>query len=188
MKKILIVAVLLTILTSCKSNWLLTNDFEIIPDAQVLFPLDIGNTWNYTDLVYTEDECYWSEEIVNIYNSESTTLATVEMGGCLSNDYSISINEENEICMYGGCIFKTGIPVSTTYENDIDGFPITINTKKEVISVPAGEFEVYTYSFQVFEDEIHISFSQKIGIVRNRSVTEGDIIEEDISLVSYSLN
>lgn len=160
---------------------------ELIPDAELLFPLGIGNTWNYTDLANSEDECYWTEEIVNISKSNSITTAEIEQTGCINIDYSISINEKNEICIYGGCIFKTGIAVGTTYEDDIDGFPITIKTKKENISVPAGDFEVYTYSFQAFEGEIQISFSPTIGLVRNRAVTQRNGIEEDISLIDYSL-
>ena len=176
------------VLSGC-SNSVQSNKNELIPNAANLMPLVKGAVWNYEDLNYYEEFTYkW--EVLNISTSGNTTSATVFQAGSQSEDreFTISINDKNEICFDGICAFRSGIELGATYSISIptDGI-VEISTLKEIIDVPAGKFDAFTYSWYGDEGQWLFSFAESVGIIRVRTIGIDGGIDDDHALTSYHI-
>jgi hypothetical protein len=163
---------------------------ELIPRANILYPLELGNTWDYEDLEYFKT-FEWTEEVVDVSTTSSGLRVKIDYTGQVDGDIIVTINNEDEICIYDNitpCL-QTGIEVGKSFNaTNYDGSETTVSTRKEEIRVPAGRFEAFTYVFQIDEEEVDVSFAPDIGIIRARYFTTDGILAEDLSLVEFSIN
>lgn len=161
--------------------------------ADVLIPLEIGNSWRYQVRYNSNEIKYYTVTIADKVTIDSNSYFQLGIrydSGYVEKNNFIRNTREGAIFLYyipdrdykESNFFRYPVEGSATYHyTDVRGFTFEYKVKSVQEEVPAGQFSTYSYSGYDADAGIKIYFAPNVGIVRLEETDANTV------LLSYDL-